>query len=201
MTKGIYLVDSSHGLNAILADDNGVYSHDGSPTNLFFYENEKCITAHKSENIYFIKERAAGRTYLQKNVDQSRIFNLQRIYRRHSFHKAFINIVCKITDVNGNLAKYFLVINHWESVNPESNFVVPCHGNAKQECAKATPFLRTEKAVLLDLKEKIENGKAPKNAYHDAVHSTGNPLVCSSQSKAPRNKKQVIRYINWIYIN
>jgi len=101
-----------------------------------------------------------------------------------------LNIVAKITNIHGLLLKYYLVINHWEK-SQEVDFVLPCHGNAKLETSKNTPYIKTEKSVLNDLKKRIQDGSKPQEAYHETINLSGDPFICQTQSKTPRNKKQV----------
>ncbi|XP_065068994.1 uncharacterized protein LOC135694219 isoform X2 [Rhopilema esculentum] len=73
----------------------------------------------------------------------------------------------------------------------KNSLTMKCHGNAKTDNAKATPYMRTEKSVLKEMKVGIENGGQVQSVYHNAIESSGGPLKCTSQSKQPKNPKQV----------
>lgn len=177
-----------------MADDNGVYTYDGCPTNLVYYENGTCFTAHQNENNGYYIKRRAGRKYNEEMVNRKSIFVLYRTYRRHSFHKDYSNIICRIKDIDGAPKNYCLVINDWTNGHEENNFIIPCHGNAKSHSAKSSPFIRTEQNVLKSMGEQINKGEKPQVIYHEAINSSGGPFKSVTQSQEPRNKKQVLQY-------
>ncbi|XP_066921155.1 uncharacterized protein [Clytia hemisphaerica] len=192
-TSGIYLVDNNkYTFDDILADDNGVYTYEGSPTNHVYFENGYCYTAHKNENEngYFIKRRT-GKRYVDEFVNRDNVYVLYRTYRRHTFYKGFTNVVCRIKNVDGVSLRYCLVIYEWESGEEESNFTVPCHGNAKTEIMKETPFLRTEKRIINTMKDNLKNGERPQDIYINNIESSGGPMNGTSVSSFPRNMKQI----------
>lgn len=154
-----------------MADDNGVYVCDGSPTNIVYYENGKCFTAHKDGDSgeYFINRRV-GRKYNKEFVDRTLVFVLYKTYRKHSFHKEYCSIICQVKSIDGISKKFCLVINDWLDRQPQKAFTLPCHGNAKSERARNTPFIRTEKNVLNSMKKRyIQTGIKPQATYHQAI--------------------------------
>ena len=129
-----------------------------------------------------------------KELDRStqrKLLTERRTYRRHSFHCGYSNIICRIEDLDGISQRYCLVINQWANEEEDTNFSLPCHGNAKTQNAKNTPFLRTEKNVSQSMKEDIKNGAKPQNVYQHAVCLSGGPFKSTTQSQQPRNQKQV----------
>ena len=179
-------------LDEIVADDNGVYTYEGCPTNLIHYENGVCQTVRKNENNDYFINRRTGQKYTKEIVDRTAVFVLYRTYRRHSFHCGYSNIICRVKDLDGISQRYCLVINQWANEEEDTNFSLPCHGNAKTQNAKNTPFLRTEKNVLQSMKEDIKNGAKPQNVYQHAVCLSGGPFKSTTQSQQPRNQKQVV---------
>jgi len=150
VSSGIYLIDSQrHNFDAILADDNGHCINEGTPSSMVHFDKVtgSCITVHKQKykDQYFIKKRI-GRKYLEELVNNDSVFILQRYYRRHSFHKDFLNLICRIKSLSGESKRYILIINEKNDSNKE-NFTIPCHGNATTTHAVTKPYLRTEKKV------------------------------------------------------
>lgn len=175
-----------------MADDNGVFKYEGSPSNNLHYDNLQCTTttAHLKEGKWFVKRRS-GRKYVDEEVNPSKVFILTRTYKRHVVEKDFCNTICRIKNAaSGKYQKYCLVINEWTGPQ-KSTLTMKCHGNAKTDNAKATPFMRTERNVLKEMNAGIKNGGRIQEVYHSAIESSGGPLKCTSQSKQPRNPKQV----------
>ena len=129
-----------------------------------------------------VKRYAKMRTMIISSIKeldrstQRKLLTERRTYRRHSFHCGYSNIICRIKDLDGISQRYCLVINQWANEEEDTNFSLPCHGNAKTQNAKNTPFLRTEKNVLQSMKEDIKNGAKPQNVYQHAVCLSGGPF-------------------------
>ena len=192
--SGAYLVDGNKfTLNDVMCDDNGLYKHEGTPTNYCYYDGSKCIKAHEIKAKWYIKQRN-GKKYFDREVESRKIFMLSRIYRRHRQETKFRNTVCRIKEINSEKFKrYMLVINEWDEGIEEPYQTLPkrCHGNAKTVTAKATPFLRTTKKTMDSLKDELEKGHRPTTVYDMGIQMSGGPFKCSSQSTQPRNPKQV----------
>ena len=91
--------------------------------------------------------------YIDREVDDSKIFVLQRTYRRHKKEGDFHNTICRIKHWKSNkYERFFLVLNDWSGgkEKPYSSLPKPCHGNASTENAKKNCrlFERTKKQQL-----------------------------------------------------
>lgn len=193
VTSGVYLVDNSRfTLDQILADDNGAYKYKGSPCSYVYYNGIECKKAHLKNESWFIKRRI-GRKYVDECVDKQKIFALIRGYRVHNTQKGFSNTVCRVKSIEtGCFLKFCLVINEWtENEVTDPDFQISCHGNSKKENSRSTPYLRTEKNVLLKMEEKVKNGERAQIVYDNAIEESGGPFNCISSSTQPRNPKQV----------
>ena len=87
---------------------------------------------------WYIKQRS-GKKYIDREVDDSKIFVLQRTYRRHKKEEDFHNTICRIKHWKSNkYERFFLVLNDWAGgkEKPYSSLPKPCHGNASTENAK-----------------------------------------------------------------
>lgn len=192
VTSATYLVNNDrNSLDSIMADDNGVYKNIGTPTNYFFYADGDCQKAHCEEQQWFVKKRV-GKKYTNEAVEKEKIFALVRTYRRHSVQKSFTNTICRIKSITTEkFMKYCLVINAW-SGEEATDFRIACHGNAKRNTARSTPFIRTEKRVLKLMEDDLQEGNRPESTYDQGIDNSGGPFRCSSQSTQPRNQKQVL---------
>ena len=192
----MFLVDNEkYSLCQILADDNGIYRNQGCPTNYFIFDGKNCTTVHKRDESFIIKKRV-GRQYEEEVVDQKDVFILMRHYRRHSFHKNFMNLICRINRIGCKPEKYSLVINHWDAKSDnKENLSIPCHGNSRTPHATSRPFIGTEKNVAEKIKTALNEGKRPSEVYTELINSSGGPLKSKSTSEQPRNLKQVILMI------
>ncbi len=136
--KEIYLVDNlQYSLEEILADDNGSYSNNGSPTNCFHYDGSVCTNAHLTNGNWFIKQRN-DKKYKDTGAPETEAFNLHRIYRLHKTEENFVSTVCRIINVETNqLHRYCKGTYDWiaELKNTEE-FGKNCHGNAKKNCSQ-----------------------------------------------------------------
>ena len=131
------------------------------------------------EGKWFLKRRL-GRKYIDEEVNPSEVFILTRTYRRHVVEKDFCNTICRIKNVaSGKYQMYCLVINEWTGPQ-KSSPTMKCHGNAKTDNTKATPYMRTERSVVKEMKASIENGGQIQEVYHTAIESSGGPLTLSS---------------------
>ena len=86
----------------------------------------------------YIKQRS-GKKYIDRELDDSKIFALQRTYRRHKKEEDFHNTICRIKYWKSNkYERFFLVLNDWAGAKekPYSSLPKPCHGNAFKENAK-----------------------------------------------------------------
>ena len=77
-----------------MADDNGVFKYEGSPSKSFLYDNlqHTTTTAHLKDGRWLVKRRS-GRKYFDEEVNPSDVFILTRTYRRHMVEKNFCNCV------------------------------------------------------------------------------------------------------------
>lgn len=192
----MFLVDHErYSFCQILADDNGVYRNQGCPINYVTFDGKNCTTVHKKDDKFIFKKRV-GRNYEDKVIDHKDVFILMRHYRRHSFHKNFLNIVCRINRINCKSEKYCLVINHWDG-DSQQNLSIPCHGNSKNLHATSRPFLTTEKDVTGKIKTALNGGKKSSEVYTELINSSGGPLKSKSTSEQPRNLKQVILILKY----
>ena len=76
---------------------------------------------------------------IDREVDDSKIFVLQRTYRRHKKEEDFHNTIYRIKHWKSNkYERFFLVSNDWAGgkEKPYSSLSKPCHGNASTENAK-----------------------------------------------------------------
>ena len=191
--KGMYLVDNlKHTLEDILADDNGSYSSEGSPTNSFHYDGSVCAKARLADGKWCIKQRN-GKKYQDVEVPEKEVFILHRLYRQHKTEENFTNTVCRIKNVETKqFQRYCLVTYDWSKYPKEAeDFVKKCHGNAKKITAKSTPFIRTAKDTIQNMRSELQKGVRPQVAYGRCIESSGGPMRSSSMSKQPRNPKQV----------
>ena len=87
---------------------------------------------------WYIKQRS-GKKYIDREVDDSKIFVLQRTYRRHKKEEDFHNTICRTKHWKSNkYERFFLVLNDWAGGKEKtySSLPKPCHGNASKENAK-----------------------------------------------------------------
>ena len=95
----------------------------------------------------YIKERS-GKKYIDRELDDSKIFVLQRTCRRHKKEEDFHNTIRPIKHWKSNkYERFFLVLNYGAGgkEKPYSSLPKPCHGNASTEHVKKPPFVRTDK--------------------------------------------------------
>ncbi|XP_057298383.1 uncharacterized protein LOC130629260 [Hydractinia symbiolongicarpus] len=136
-------------------------------------------------------KKRVGKKYTNEAVEKEKIFALVRTYRRHSVQKSFTNTICRIKSITTEkFMKYCLVINAW-SGEESTDFRIACHGNAKRNTARSTPFIRTEKKVLKLMEDDLKKGNRPESTYGQGIDNSGGPFRCSSKSTQPRNQKQM----------
>ena len=131
-----------------------------------------------------------------REVDDSKIFALQRTYRRHKKEEDFHNTICRIKYWKSNkYERFFLVLNDWAGAKekPYSSLPKPCHGNAFKENAKKTSLVPTDKKTATLLKKKLGEGRRPTVVYEMGIETSGGLLKSTSQSHQPRNLKQVCK--------
>ena len=103
----------------------------------FFYDNEQCRKARQVQEKWYIQQKSGKK--INREVDDSKIFALQRTYRRHKKEEDFHNTICRIKYWKSNkYERFFLVLNDWAGAKekPYSSLPKPCHGNAFKENAK-----------------------------------------------------------------
>ena len=153
--------------------------HKGPPgTGKMIYKTKKC------------------KKYIDREVDDSKIFVLQRTYRRHKKEEDFHNTICRIKHWKSNkYERFFLVLNDWAGgkEKPYSSLSKPCHGNASTENAKKLPFARTDKKTSALLKKKLAEGHRSTFVYEMGIETSGGSLKSTSQSPQPGNPKQVCK--------
>ena len=145
---------------------------------------------------WHIKQRT-GKNFIEREVDESKIFVLQRIYKRHKKEEYFHNTIYLFKHWKSNkYEQFFLVLNNWAGGKEKrySSLPKPCHRNASErKCNKKTPFVRTDKKTTTLMKKKLGEGHGPTNVYEMGIQTSGVPLKSTSQSHQPRNPKQVFK--------
>lgn len=62
---------------------------------IFVHDNEECIETCQVQEKWYIKQRK-GKIYIDREVDDCKIFVLQITYRRHKEEEDFHNTICHI---------------------------------------------------------------------------------------------------------
>ena len=135
----------------------------------------------------YIKQRS-GKKYIDRELDDSKIFVLQRTYRRHKKEEDFHSTIRRIKHWKSNkYERFFLVLNYGAGgkEKPYSSLPKPCHGNASTEHVKKPPFVRTDKKTTALLKKMLGEGHRPTVVYEMGIEMSGGPLKSTSQSHRP----------------
>ena len=70
----------------------------------FFFDNEECKKSGAEKMVHKAKK---WKKYIDREVDDSKIFLLQRTYRRHKEEEDFHNTICRIKNWKSNKYERF----------------------------------------------------------------------------------------------
>lgn len=177
-------------INEINCDDNGAYEEARSVKKEYVVEqNDGKLTANvvrKEGGVYMLNARS-GRTYEKTVVDPKKVYVIERYYRKNKSIKGLRHMVVRVKNVTKvEYEDFFCVIYSYDENSRQESFQIMPHGNSK---SSNHPYIRTSQAVL-EKESRLLEGKKPSRVYDELVVET-NPLISSSQSKEPRNLKQV----------
>ena len=175
-------------INQINCDDNGAYGDTRSVKKHYYVqeENGKLIvnTLYKEGNQYLQHVRN-GRSYDKLLVEPSKVYTIERYYRRNKSFPGLRHMVVKVKNVDKMYYEDFFCVVYSYNKSSADYELLP-HGSSTNA---GHPYIRTSQAILNEEDQMLTTSK-PHKVYDEMVKSA-NPLKSSSQSEEPRNLKQV----------
>ena len=175
-------------INQINCDDNGAYGDTRSVKKHYYVqeENGKLIvnTLYKEGNQYLQHVRN-GRSYDKLLVEPSKVYTIERYYRRNKSFPGLRHMVVKVKNVDKMYCENVFCVVYSYNKSSADYELLP-HGSSTNA---GHPYIRTSQAILNEEDQMLTTSK-PHKVYDEMVKSA-NPLKSSSQSEEPRNLKQV----------
>ena len=142
-------------------------------------------TVYKEGNQY-IQHVRSGRSYDKLLVKPSKVYTIEKCYRRNKSFPGLRHIAAKVKNVDKMCYEDLLCV-----VYSNDKFSAGDYGLLPHDDSTKTdhPYLRTSQAILNEEDQMLTTNK-PHKVYDEMVNSA-NPLTSSSQSEEPRNLKQV----------
>ena len=169
-------------------NDNGDFGETRSVKKDYYFQEEdsKLIvnTVCKEDNQYVHHVRN-GRYYDKLLVEPSKVYTIERYYRRNESFPGLRHMVVKVKNVDKMYYEdFFCVVYSYNK--PSADYELLTHGSSTNT---GHPYIRTLQAILNEEDQMLTTSK-PHKVYDEMVKSA-NPLKSSSQSDERRNLKQV----------
>ena len=189
-------------ISSARADDNGAYHKRGNASRFYFVKDGVCQITHKDDHgNHYIKVRdnsaaTAKPVFVKKYVDHDFVYRLCRHYR-YSRSNDFYNMIATIAKITPNSPphKYYLYLNRWlKEIKHPKQFTVERHGNATWPHSGA--YYRKEQTVFTDVRQKLDDGMSPDEAYLAVSKQHANASSVSQMLHNPKvvhNQKQKLQ--------
>ena len=167
-------------INQINCDDNGAYGDTRSVKKHYYFqeENGKLIvnTLYKEGNQYLHHVRN-GRSYDKLLVEPSKVYTIERYYRRNKSFPGLRHMVVKVKNVDKMYYEDFFCVVYSYNKSSADYELLP-HGNSTKT---DHPYIKTSQAILNEEDQMLTTSN-PHKVYDEMVKSA-DPLTSSSQSE------------------
>ena len=179
-------------IEQINCDDNGAYEDFKSAKTEYAIEIKgdeiiKANVVHK-EGEKYIQNVRAGRSYERTVADPTKVYAIERYYRKNKSFPGLRHMVVKVKNVMSlHYEKYLCVVySNSDERKINSDFSILPHGNSTKS---QHPYIRTSKNTL-ERESELLGANQPFQTYENLVKET-DPFTSTSQSNEPRNVKQI----------